>query len=381
MIVRLAIAAIALSVAVMLISVSTVKGFQNEISGKIRGFASDIELSKNYFGQSYEQIPVTLDNALFEKIKNADGVNHVQATALKAGIMKSEDGMEGVVLKAVDTSFNSFFFEENMKSHKGKLIPINKNEIIISQSLANRLFLDTGMSVMLYFVQRPVKVRKLEVKGIYQTGLEEVDNNFCFSSLDLVQSVNDWDSSTVGALEVFTQNQDRDALKKDLNALLNYELLAHTLEDRYPQLFDWLNLLNGNVTILFILMSLVAAINMITALVIMILEKTQMVGILKSLGMANNSVRRIFILNASILIAAGVAIGNAVAFSYMILQDRLKIISLPSESYYLDTVPVFFDWPMFLFINIGTLVVCTIVMILPSLIVTRITPIKALRFN
>lgn len=381
MIVRLAIAAIALSVAVMLISVSTVKGFQNEISGKIRGFASDIELSKNYFGQSYEQIPITLDSAIINKIKEAKGVSHVQATALKAAIMKSEDGMEGVVLKAVDQSFNSFFFEENMKNLESGFIPINKDEIIISGSLANRLNLDTGMKVMLYFVQRPVKVRKLLVKGIYETGLEEVDNNFCFASLDLVQSVNDWDSTTVGALEIFSNNQDREGMKKNLNALLNYELLAHTLEDRYPQLFDWLNLLNGNVTILFILMSLVAAINMITALVIMILEKTQMVGILKSLGMENNSVRKIFILNASILIAAGVVIGNSVAFLYMFLQDRLNIISLPRESYYLETVPVFYDWPMFLLINIGTLLVCTLVMILPSLIITRITPVKALRFN
>lgn len=384
LVVRLAIAAIALSLSVMLIAISVVKGFQGEIKEKITGFGSHIQIAKFNLNRSFENNPIHLTQKKQDSIRSLSRVDHIQAFANKPGILKADNVIEGVVLKGIGKNFKWEYFEDKIK--KGDTIEWSdssvSNEIVISKSLADKMVLDTGEDVVVYFVQKPTRARKFTISGIYNTGIEDIDEVFILSDIRHIQKLNNWQDKQTGGYEVFADGlKNLPPLVNTLNAIIPAELKAESIKQIFPQIFDWLGLLNFNVEIILLLMGLVASINMVTALLIMILERTQLIGILKAMGAGNGSVMRIFIFNAAFLIAIGIIVGNILGLSLLWLQDSFNLIQLSETSYYLRTVPVYFKWGLFLLVNIGSFVFCTLVMVLPAILIYTITPVKALRFE
>ncbi len=384
LVVRLAIAAITLSLAVMLIAIAVVKGFQGEIKEKIIGFGSHIQISKFRLNQSFENEPIALSKNSIDEIRAIDHVNHIQAFANKPGILKTGDAIEGVVLKGIGSNFNWDFFTNKLT--KGR--PINwtdsstSDEIIISRSLADKMVLDTGDQVVVYFVQKPTRARKFSISGIYNTGLEDVDDVFILADIRHVRKLNNWKEKQVGGYEVLLGSlQQTSPVIEQIHESIPASLQAQSIKSIFPQIFDWLGLLNFNVEIILILMAMVASINMVTALLIMILERTRMIGILKAMGAKNSSVMKVFIYNASFLIALGLLLGNILGLSLIWVQDTFEVITLNETSYYLSAVPIYYKWGLFLLVNLGSFLFCTLVMILPAILVNTIRPVKALRFD
>jgi lipoprotein-releasing system permease protein len=380
---RIALLAVALSLAIMLISDAIVIGFQNEIKDKVTSFSSHIQVSKTKTNFSFENEPMHADDTFVHQVINMEGVAHIQPFATKPGIIKTDEAIEGVVLKGVDKKFDWKAFSDKMLYGKSLSWDdsVPSNEIILSKYIADKLNLKLGDDVLMYFVQQPPRARKFVVRGIYQTSIEELDKVFMLVDIRQVQTLNGWDQSTIGGYEIFLNDFNKlDEINEEVRIASEVTEDTKTIKERYPQIFDWLDLLNVNIQIIMTLMALVAAINMITALIIMILERTQMIGILKALGARDWLLRKIFIYNAIRLIGFGLLMGNALAFFILFIQKYFHVLKLSQESYYVSQVPVYFDWSHILLINLGAFVFCTLAMLLPSYLVTRIRPVKAIRF-
>jgi lipoprotein-releasing system permease protein len=399
-IVKIAIWGIALGMAVMIITLAVVSGFQKEIRNKVIGFGSHIELSNYDVNNSQEPSPVEKNYSLIRLIKALPGVNHVQVFAIKAGIIKAQDDLLGVVMKGVGKDFDWNFFKQNIV--EGTYFTVSdtglSNRILISRYIANKLKLHTGDKFKMYFIQdNQQRQRAFRVSGIYETGLEGFDNYMVFADIGHVQKLNNWDSTKVAGYEVLLNNftllepvNDRisDELSKmypDIHATDSLHqaavLQSRTIKDRNPQIFNWLDFTDTNAEIIIALMLFVAVINMTSALLILILERTNMIGLLKAMGATNGIVRRIFLYNAAWLIGQGLFIGNIIGISISLIQQYTHFIPLNQESYYMPYVPVQVDVISLLGINLLTLVVCLLVLFLPSIIITRITPLKAIRFS
>ncbi len=368
----------------MLISISVVKGFQGEIKEKIIGFGSHVQISKFRLNKSFENEPISLGDAKLDSIRAYPGVKQIQAFANKPGILKTEEAIEGVVLKGIGKDFNWQFFQD--KIVKGDTIHWTdsavSNEVLISRALADKLVLDTGDDVVVYFVQKPTRARKFTIKGIYNTGLEEVDQVFIISDIRHIRKLNNWDSGQVGGYEVMlTSLGISKQIVDQINHAIPAQYNAKSIKAIFPQIFDWLTLLNFNVEIILLLMALVAGINMITALLIMILERTQLIGILKTLGARNFSIMKIFVYSAAFLIVIGIGLGNLVGLGLIYLQDAFEFVKLTESSYYLSTVPVYYQWGLFAIVNLGSFIFCTLIMLLPAILIATIVPVKALRFD
>mgnify|MGYP006427734407 FL=1 len=386
LVVRLAIAAIALSISVMLVSLAVVTGFQGKIKDKVTGFAAPVQVTKFRFGESFEFEPIALNTSLMQEIATLKSISHVHPFATKAGIARAGGEIEGIVTKGIDTHFNWHFIERQMVNGGRFSLPDSapSDGIVISQYLARRLQLSVGDELLLYFVQDPPRARKLTITGIYSTDLEDIDKVYCLIDLRHVRKLNNWEDGQIAGYEVFTRRRNDDAIEAAVGEVFDAlppSLTARSVQQRFPQLYDWLALLDVNVQIILTLMVLVASINMVTALLIMMLERTPMIGLLKALGTANWSVRRIFVYNAAWLIGLGILIGNGMALLFMLLQAQFGLVTLPAESYYLSTVPIRFDWLAFTLVNVGTLIFCSLVMLIPSAFVSRIDPVRALRFG
>lgn len=416
-VIKIAIAGIALGMAVMIIAVSVVTGFQNEIRNKVIGFGSHIQISRFSLNHSYESQPILLDTNLTNKVKNISGVRHIQQFATKAGIIKTEKEIYGTVLKGIGQDFDWSFFEN--KIIEGKPFQLSdtasSKQTIISKHIANKLNLKVGDRIHVYFVQDPPRARPFEITGIYETGLEELDQLYILVDIRHIQKLNDWQANQIGGYEVLLTNNElfnstlksfylasgiphllagssekkkqevyKDKLDKigdEVYASLGFNMDAKTIKQLYSQLFDWLELQNVNVQIIIILMLVVAGINMISALLILILEKTNMIGILKAVGAQNASIRKIFLYNAAYLITRGLVWGNIIGITLCLLQYYFKIVPLDEQSYFVSSVPIDFNILNLLILNIGSLVVCMLMLIIPSGIVAKINPVKAIKFN
>ncbi|MDQ3073954.1 MAG: ABC transporter permease [Bacteroidota bacterium] len=383
-ILRIAMIAIVLSVAVMIISDAIVTGFQSEIKNKITGFAAHVQVNHTRTNFALDNVPIYYDDTFVTEIKQMEGVRHVHAFATKPGLIKADSAIEGVVLKGVNKGFDWEAFAPNMQ--QGKPLQLNdtitSTDVVLSNAIADRLQLAVGDTAQIYFVQRPVRALKLHVSGIYSTGIEEIDHVFVLADMKQIQFLNSWEDNQVGGYEIFLNDLkalDTIGEKVHFRADANQEAL--TIKERYPQIFDWLGLLDVNIQVILTLMTLVAIINMITALLIMILERTQMIGLLKALGSYTGQLQQIFVYNAMILIAIGIVAGNFIAIGLLMLQKTLHLIKLPQESYYVSEVPVQFNWMHILVINIGAFIICSLAMYLPSLLISRIRPVKAIRFE
>ena len=354
------------------------------ISNKIIGFGSHITISNFTNNQSYESEPISIEQDFYPSITNLEGVKYISTFATKAGIIKTADEIQGVVLKGISSDYDWTFFKDNLVS--GSVFEVNdsvkSNQILISENISKTLELNVGDGLVMYFAQNPTRVRKFYISGIYNTAMSDFDNLFVLGDINHIQALNGWENNEVGGFEIQLTNFDNlDKITDEVYNLTPYNLNAQSIKEKTPQIFNWLDLQDVNVQVILILMLIVGVINMITALLILILERTKTIGILKALGATNWSVRKIFLYSAVNLIVKGLLVGNTIALSFAFLQKKFSLISLDPATYYMNTVPINFDLTYILLLNIGTVVVCYLVLIVPSVIITKITAIKAIRFE
>ena len=383
-IIRIAILAIALSVAIMILSVFILSGFKNEISNKVFGFGGHINISKFNYNQSYENDPIFLNPDIFSKIESLDFVSSIHPFATKAGIIKESDEILGVVLKGVDKNYNWKFFGENLIS--GELPVFNDSStsknVIISKNISNKMKLDVGDDLVMYYVQKPTRVRKFKVIGIYNTGLAEFDEVVVIGDLKHIQKLNNWEGNQVGGYEVITNNVSNIELFSEIiDENIDYDLKALDIKQKYPQIFDWLRLQDFNVLIILILMLIVGGVNMITSLLIIILEKSRLIGILKAIGATNWNIRNVFIYNSLYIIFNGLFWGNLIALTFSICQNYFDLISLDENIYFMSFVPVKIELMSLFLINIGTIIICYLILVIPSVVISKISPAKSIKFE
>jgi len=384
-VIRIAIFGIVLGIVAMLLSVMVVTGFKNEITRKVTGFVADYRISAFNNSDSFEEAPVLIDKTKIAEIKSISGVSHIQAFILKAGLLKTEEDIQGVVLKGIDKDFDNNFFQEKLI---GGTIPnlhdsSSSKFVLLSENLSKKLNLKTGDSFLVFFIQEDRKVRKLTVSGIYNTGLsEEFDNLYLLCDIRLLQQINNWKNGEVGGYEVFAKNgHDEEKVFEALYKKAGYSLNTKSTKDLYPQLFNWLELQNLNVIVIIGLICLVAGITMISTLLILIMENTKEIGILKSIGANDRFIGNVFGSVALYILLKGLIIGNIIALGLAYLQLKTGIVSLPEESYYLSQVPINFTIPGILLINGIVFITGILIMMIPAKIISGINPIKVLRFD
>ncbi|WPV00364.1 ABC transporter permease [Mucilaginibacter sp. cycad4] len=382
---RIAIIGIMLGLGVMILSLAIVKGFKHEIRNKVRGFAGDIRVVKFDLNNSYQSSSFPADSEFVKRALKSPFITHVMPVATKPGIVKANNEIEGVVLKGVDKNYDWSYFKKMMVA--GEVISFAdsveaQKEIMISQTTADRLKLKVGDKLLMYFVQEPLRKRQFKIKGIFNIGVEEVDKTFVIGALSLINRLNDWKPNEIGQYELRVADFDHiNEAAYALETVLPVKLKEYTIEEDYPTIFEWLNLLDVNSIVMLVLMVAVAVINMISALLIMILERTAMIGMLKAMGASNWAIRKIFLINASYLIGLGLLLGNLLGIGLGYFQMYTHFFQLDQASYYMTFVPVEFNVFDIVALNIGTLIICLLVLIIPSTLVSRISPVKAIQFK
>ncbi len=380
LIVRIAVAGISLGIVVMLLSIGIIRGFKSTIKTKLTGFSGDVQISL-YESESFNEGKYILRDAKIEQhLKNSPAVSSFFECASKVSMLKYGNRTEPMVIKGVSSIDQYDFMVSSII--KGKRFDLSKNECLISEQQRIRFNLDTGMSMLLYFADKNIKLRKLKVVGIYETGIEQIDKSIILTPLNFIRNVNDWAPNQTGFYQInLKSNSDVYSMQAELNELLPISQKANLNEEIYPELYDWIALLDVNAEVIIILMLLVAGINMISALLILILERTSFIGILKSLGASNASIRKIFAYNALYLISLGLIIGNAVTIVIAYIQQQWKPIKLDPKSYYMNYVPIDLNIIDFVLLNIGCALVCMFFVWIASFLVLRISALKAIQFN
>ncbi|MBI2270737.1 MAG: ABC transporter permease [Bacteroidetes bacterium] len=395
-IVRIAVGGIALGLAVMIITIAIVTGFQNEIREKIIGFGAHIQIINYDNNTSQEPAPISRQQDFLPLLKKLPEVKHVQVFALKNGLIKTKTDNEGVLLKGIDSDFDWSFIKKNMK--EGDVFKVNDNnlekKIVISKNIAGRLDKKINDRLLIYFItqkkyndsagtiQYEERVKEFFISGIYSTGFDEYDKKMVFVDIAQVQKLSYWDKNQVGGFEVTIKDfNDIDKAGEAVDELVGQNLIAQTIRQVNETIFSWLDLQDVNAMIVIGLMVLVASINMISALLILILERTNMIGILKALGSTNWNIQKVFLYNAAYLIGLGLFWGNVIGLGLCLVQQYFGIITLPEETYYVPVVPINIDIVHVLLLNAGTLITCLVMLLVPSFIVSKITPVKAIRFS
>lgn len=383
-IIHISVASVSLGIAVLILAVAILKGFQQEIRNKIIGFGGHIQVSYYDNNSSFEVEPIRWDPTLAATIATITGVTHVQPYGIKAAILKNDNQIEGVVLKGVSHDYDWDFFRGKIVEGE---IPVldsvtRSNEVLISKHTARKMGFELHDKVILHFVQDPPRYRSLTIAGIYETGLQDFDQIYLFGDIRHIARLNDWEQDQISGFEVLIDDfANLERVTMAVDEMLPFDLLAESIRDRNPQLFGWLDLMDLNVLIILIITILVALIHMTSTLLIMIIERTNMIGVLKALGMNNISLRRLFLINGGMLLLKGIVYGNAFALSIGLFQHYTGIITLDQESYYLDKVPVHLAFTDIMLVNAGVLIICLLVMIIPSWIIGRIAPIRAIRYD
>jgi lipoprotein-releasing system permease protein len=383
-IVRIAVAGVAIGFAVMIVAIAIVTGFKKEIREKVIGFGAHIQVSNYDENNSYETRPVLRNDSFIKNLTTLKGVRHVEEFATKAGIIKTKTDIEGVVVKGVGSDYDWSYFQKHLIA--GRIFTSTDtgktNDIIISKLTADRLKLKVNDDLITYFIQQPPRARKFHISGIYETGLEEFDSKYIFCDIAHIRQLNDWNEYQTGGYEVSVSDFDNlDKIGDEVYSHIPSDLNSRTIKEMYPQIFDWLSLQDVNGVVIIVLMLIVSVMNMISALLIIILERVQMIGTLKSLGATNFSVQKIFLYESVILIGKGLLFGNLIGIGLCLMQYFTHFIQLDQQSYYISYIPIHLSVQNILALNAGTLAVCVIMMMLPTIIVTKITPMQALRFS
>ncbi len=382
---RVAVVSIATGILSLLVAFCVLGGFQDKIKEKVYAFSGHLVVTKYTLSTSFEDSEITFDEELREILQEADEVDKWQSYAYKAGLLKTQDEVQGVIFKGVSSDFDTVYFEQHMirgEFPSLSLVGGYTTEVALSKYLSNYLKLNVGDEVLIYFVQDPPRYRKLQVVGIYETGLEEFDQKLILGDLNLVRRINNWDETTVSGVEVFIKEgidsyEAQEALFNDIAV----DLYVENTQDKYLQIFDWLTLLNRNVLVFLFLILIVACFSMVSVLLILIMERTQMVGMLKALGAENGLIRRVFIYLGWQLMLKGLIIGNGIGLALAGIQYKFKILPLDPVNYYMSYIPISFDWTLILAINVLFAVLIVASLLIPVTIVSRIRPIQAIRFD
>ncbi len=387
----IAIIGIAMGLAVMILAVSTLTGFKKAIREKVVGFGSNIQIMHFDSNLSFETVPISDTQEFIPKIKKIPGISHIQVFATKAGIIKTDEDIQGVVLKGIGSDYDWSYFSNNLVD--GSVFTVSdtgrSDKVIISKKISDMLKLRTGDTFVMHFIQDPPRMRKFTISGIYETSLEEFDKMYVFCDIGHIQRLNGWADDMVSGFEIFIDDFDNlDAMTEAVRDAIGYKLVEEetkfkvtNIRAKYPQIFDWLNFQDINVIIIILLMLIVAGFNMISGLLILILEKTNMIGILKALGSEDAVIRRVFILQAAYLIGKGLLWGNIIGIGLAFFQLKTGMITLDPSSYYIKTVPVNLELAHILLLNAGTMAVIVIMLLVPSQLISRITPVKAIRYD
>ena len=390
--IRIATAGVAIGLAVMIISVSVVLGFKHTIRDKVVGFGCHIQVADFMSLQTNENYPIQMGDSMVNVLKKTPGVKHVQRFANKQGILKTENDFLGVVFKGVGPEYDTTFIHQNMVEGS---IPkfsdeASKNKILVSKEMANKLNIKVGQKIFSYFIDNQgLRVRRFTVEGIYQTNLKQYDQIICYTDLYTAVKLNGWENDQTSGAEITVNNFNRvneveDILVHKVNRTIDKygeTYSSKTIQEINPQIFSWLDLLDLNVWIILALMIAVAGVTMISGLLIIILERTTMIGVLKALGARNRVVRHSFMWFAVFIIGKGMLIGNIIALGLIALQSTTGIVKLDPTTYYVETVPVEYAWLPFVVINIATLIISVLVLIAPSYLISHIHPAKSMRYE
>jgi lipoprotein-releasing system permease protein len=387
-IIKIAISAIAIGTIMMIVSVATGIGLQQKIREKVSAFNGHIIIS-NYDNNQSEVtlVPISIKQNFYPKFTSVPEVSHIQAIASKAGIIRTETAFEGIILKGVGADYQWSNIKEYIVS--GRLPDFSKGinqEVVISQFLANRLNLKVGDSFNTFFIKENQNqlpnIRRFKITGIFNSGFQEFDATYIIGDIRHIQRINKWTPNQVGAFEVFVNDFDKiKSIGEEVYQQTASTLDTKTIIEKYSYIFEWLKLFDFNIIVILAIMILVATINMVVALLVLILERTQMIGILKALGASNWSVRKIFLYNAFYLIVRGLFWGNLIGISLLLIQQYFGIVKLNPENYYVNQAPIYLNWGYIVLLNLLTVTVCSIVLLIPSYIITKISPVKAIRFD
>lgn len=382
---------VALGLAVMLVTIAVSFGFKHEVRDKAVGFSSHLHISNYESAQSYEALPVAADSALWHTLTAMPEVSHVQRYATKAGVFRTDDDFMGYVLKGVGEDYDLSFYAQYLQ--EGELPQFSDSvasgKILISREIASKLQLGVGDRVDSYFLQGNMRARRYTVAGIYQTGFSEYDRVFALTDLKAVQALNRWEPNQVTGVEVMLTGFDEvEPMNWELGSLLDRtqdsygeQYFVQSVTDLNPGLFAWLDVLDMNVLLILVLMVGVAAFTMISGLLILIIERTQFIGVLKALGASNGMVRKTFLYLAMLIIGKGMLWGNVVGLALCALQKFTRLVTLNPQDYYLDCVPIEFNWPLIVTVNVVMFVLSVLILIVPSHLISRIYPTKAMRFE
>ncbi len=390
--IAIAVAGIAIGLAVMMVSIAVVLGFKHSVQNKVIGFGSHIQVTNFMTQMSAGIYPIQMDDSMMTVIRKIPGVRHAERFAYKQGILKTDSDFLGVMFKGVGPEFDARFIKQNMV--EGSVPEFSDkasgNHILISKLMADKLHLKAGQRIFGYFIDESgVRLRRFTVQGIYQTNLNQYDETICFTDLYTVTKLNAWQPGLASGAEVVVNDFNRvddverifiDRVNKTEDRYGN-TYSSQTIRESNPQIFNWLELLDLNVWIIIALMIIVASVTMISGLLIIILECTSMIGVMKALGSTNGTIRHIFLWFAAFVIGKGILIGNAIGLSLILLQQHFELVELDPTIYYVKAVPVEFNWLLFLLINAFTFIVCLIVLIAPSFLISHISPTKSIRFE
>ncbi|WP_375580986.1 FtsX-like permease family protein [Marivirga tractuosa] len=381
---KIAISSIAIGLAIMLVALLILGGFQKTIKDKVYSFAGHMQVTKYTLSNSFDESPISTETNFFQNHQELDFLKHVQGVAYKAGLLKTEEAVEGVVIKGIGADYDTANFSSNLIN--GRFPNVNaedySTEIIISKELAQLLRLELGEKVLMYFVQNPPRYRQLEIVGVYETGLEDFDERMIIGDIRMIQRLNDWSEDQVGGFEVFiNDNVDEEEAESIVFDKVDADQFVNLTSQKYPQYFEWLELLNQNVRLFLALILFVACFNMVAVIFILTMERTPMIGLLKSMGAKNQLIRNIFLMSGLRLTFKGLLYGNLVAIGFSALQYYFHIIPLDQENYYMSAVPILWDFKMIVGLNLLVLVVVLISLFLPVWFIARMKPIKAIRFD
>lgn len=382
---KIAVVSIALGISIMLISIAVIVGFKNQIKEKVVGFVNPIQIQVLNQNESIEETPFIYDSVLKSKL-DLPFVESVYSTANKAGLVKTNEEIHGIVLKGVSEDYDWNYMKANLVAGDVPQYLENErsNDVLISKVISDKMVLNVGDEVRIWFVGENMKTRgrKFLIKGIYETGLTECDERFIYCDLNQIRRLNGWDDNMVGHLEIDVVDGVNPA---EANNVIYYKiptnLVSYEAKDLYPQIYDWLELQDMNVVIIIVLMLLVAGITIISMLLIIVLERTSTIGILKSMGANNAFIRRIFLQRSQRILLIGMLLGNIFGIGLCLIQKYTEIIKLSPESYYLSSVPIELNWTYILLLNIGTFILWVLMMSIPTMIINNIKPSKSIRFE
>ncbi len=393
---RMAVGSIAMGITVVLLSFMIFDGFRSTIQNKIFSFAAHLQVSKYTLNQSYEEQPISIERNLFQNIQKIDpNIERGQFFSKKPALMRANEEVLGIVLKGIGTDFDTLRFKKNIEIGKMLSFPtisdstqgqdtqnLHSQEVVISRFIADKLELKIQDKVILYFIQDPPKFRKLTVSGIYKTDIEDFDKRFVLCDNRLIQGVNSWADTLAGGYEIFLKDFSKlDSSSAKIYDAMEYDMQIVSVVDLYLHFFDWFVILNRNIFIFLSIIIFVACFNVVSILLILIMERTNMIGLLKALGAKQEQIQLIFIYNGWQILWKGLLIGNSLALSIAFLQDTFKFFKLDAATYYMDTVPIAWNWTLLIFLNLAIALLTALILWIPVKIIGNISPVKAIRFD